>query len=643
MEADLQLSPKLEEQFRNHKVVAFPNQRHFRSTVREIAAANNSKVFHHAAAVAAAAAAAAASTSNNNTTTAQSPPQRARSLSTGRSRYRPANDLISEIHERMSTGLRKTPGGVPLVSNEDMGLSPTSSDINNNCNIGNNHHQLAHQQPHPPGDASIHNTQSGGGGYEAGDNFQSRYRNALVPRGRIRERQVAAAAAGPSDSPETQEPRRARSLSRGKPQLAKRWPPVTTAAATMTTTTGKQQQQQQQQQQSQLQSEQVGDLAPAMVVNHSNSHSSSASPKRPTVATPPKRSLLLYQNTPNSQRTNQVELSPSWNDSNLTSAQGGGSFGEEKKEDYSELQIQTTPSIKERISVYGKTGSATRSTKSSLAAASSKRTVDPSYAAQFALRDHPPKIDIYEGKREDSDVGTITTIAAMQLPPYNNNDPAPVLPCNSAEERQPVASPRNHAKSEASISSRSLKAGNLANVFLAAISKKQTTAPQQQLQQAAASSTFKSPTNQNHSTTCAPLSEIAVAETNDMNGTDVNSVAGLSTVSGEEFSGSQKKNGWNERNRVSAFRPSAMPQHKSNMGVSASAGYNNNNNNNHGFNIPNIDIERLVEERVQARVAELEARIEQRLRALVSHMEDKIMQRLDTLEVKMMAAVSKKK
>ena len=333
----------------------------------------------------------------------------------------------------------------------------------------------------------------------------------------------------------------------------------------------------------------------------------------------------------------KVELSPSWNENGSTNQANG--YGEEKKEDYAEAQLHGTPSIKERISVYGKTGSSTKTTKNSNGV---RRTVDPAYAAQFASRDHPPKIDIYEGKQKESsgekDELEIGTTMSPSLDP---------ILIGGEERPAHVGSPRNNPKAaettNASISSRSLKAGNLANAFLASINKKHSLQPHPQQGGVQLSSSFKSPTN--FSTTCAPLAEIAVAETGDIHGTDGNSVTGLSTVSGEEFSGSHKKSAWHERNRVSAFRSTAGAYGMKPTvggGIGSSGGIATANGRLNSFT-PNNDMERMVEERVQARVADLEARIEQKLRNLVNHMEDKIMQRLDTLELKMMAAVTKKK
>ena len=110
-----------------------------------------------------------------------------------------------------------------------------------------------------------------------------------------------------------------------------------------------------------------------------------------------------------------------------------------------------------------------------------------------------------------------------------------------------------------------------------------------------------------------------------------------------------------QRNRVSAYKttPNAAVQHPSSHQRSSSgaaAVVDNNNNSHHqqqshgGGGLPSQQpqismdaVQKMVEERVQAQILELEARIETKLRRLVSQMEEKVMQRLDALENKITA------
>ena len=305
---------ELEEQYRNHKVVAFPNPRRC-TTVRELAAANNSKC----------------AASNNSL----SPSQRARSLSAGRGRHRSSNEILQDVYDRASVSIRQGPSSNKGkgTTGEEMAPPPlTANNLVNNQDI---------TQEMSPGVVPL-------GAFD-GENYQARYRNAVAARDMVRE--------PVSTETESQEQRRSRSLSRGRPQLAKRWPPLTVK-------------------QEESDPAGVAAAAPTIAVNHSNS------PKRLVGVASPKRTLGS-QNTP---QRGQVELSSSYEYSS-----------EEKKEDSAEQHFHGTPSIKERISVYGKSGSNTKSKNLS----GLRRTVDPSYAAQFhALRVQPPKIDIYEGNKD---------------------------------------------------------------------------------------------------------------------------------------------------------------------------------------------------------------------------------------------------
>jgi hypothetical protein len=238
------------------------------------------------------------------------------------------------------------------------------------------------------------------------------------------------------------------------------------------------------------------------------------------------------------------------------------------------------------------------------------------------------------------------------------------------------------------------KGGGLANAFLAAIQSPPSPAP-------ASTKTPMPSAALTPSTSAAaaaaiigggaPVSEIAVTDNGDDMilgaglSNDTNSMTGLSTMSGgEEFSlhsavhkqpssnprgvdvmqQSQqpmirRHSSWHlqqdQRNRVSAYKttPNAAVQHPSSHQRSSSgaaAVVDNNNNSHHqqqshgGGGLPSQQpqismdaVQKMVEERVQAQVLELEARIETKLRRLVSQMEEKVMQRLDALENKITA------
>jgi len=579
MEADMDLTPELEERYRNHKVVTLPSSRG-RSSVRDIAAATNNIQ-----------------------------PQRPRSLSAGRSRHRQNNDLVQNIYDRMGVNVRK---GQATEFNGSTGGSVEEA-------------QSSIQSP----PRIVGAVESQAASSDAGANFQARYRNA-VSRGRAPGRGENAGFPSNED-PAPENSRRSRSLSRSR-QLSQRWPPEPS--------------------------------------NNNNQYPEEPAtrPQVNAVSSPKKRSqmspspVLSPRAAPPSHATpSPLDASSSWTDQSGSNGAPVGYAGEEKKEDFADPKALTPVSIKDRISVYGKPGSSIKSKTGGI------RRVDPTYAAQFAVRERPPKIDIYaESKKNESH--SVPEKEDSEADNLNQQVVAPLNTSSTQESTVPTAaeeecaqpprqqpSPLRKNQSFTSGASRSGK-GNLANAFLAAINKPTESNNNNHHHPVASPPpmpSYKAPTPTHAG---APMAEINVSsDSGDLGGNDVNSVTGLSTVSGEEFSAGptrtykkpapwQRGNSFHNRG-ASAIPPKPTPSSfvPSYGGGPAVAPPPANSHNNGGAMYNQSDLDRLVEERVQARVVELEARIEQKLRSLVNQMEEKIMHRLDTLEMKMTAAVTKRK
>jgi hypothetical protein len=272
-----------------------------------------------------------------------------------------------------------------------------------------------------------------------------------------------------------------------------------------------------------------------------------------------------------------------------------------------EMLKVTPPSVKDRASVFG--GNKPKSNRNVA------RGYSPQYAAQGAVRERPPKVDIYgdirrgnsegaekqtEEKKED-DTGRGSTGLSVNIP----SAAAAVEPDAAVEyARQFKGKNRNSEGSSVTSSPRWARGtGNVGSVFLA---RRQKPGPQEQVIK--------------HSST-APMDEIS-ASNDHAAGNDGYSVA-MSSVSADEFtpsayrfSGVTKKPAWQERNRVPAY----------------SAGTNNNFGKN--SNLSSEDIERMVDERVQTQIQNMESRMEANLSRWMNKMDEKMMARLDFMEEK---------
>ena len=690
----LQVPQDMEQVYHNHKVVAFPPSRG-RTSVKEMA----------------------------NQTSAQKPfePRRPRSLSAGRQRHTTEHqDVVQSVYDRMGFDASAATS-TEWTTQSETGVAATAPhfvSLRGNQNINNNNNIAASSNDDPrilspprlgegmmtmDGAVSNYNnnttsmTVTNTAATATTDNavtspelqtagsFQDRYRHA-VSRGRSGRLDAASPVGATND-----EPPRARSLSRGRQRMNSLWPPPSSSSqqqadtimqpspaptpAALSQPTYNATPQQQQHQPPSMTSPQpvISRLSPVPGIAPSSSFSRGGLSK----ASPRTNVPVMASSSPSPSYQNQKSLarSPSWasgSQQQPSQATAGSYTGEEKKEEQQAAAEATPLSLKDRLHVYQAAGGGSTKNKSR-SVPRQTRNVDPStYAAQFAVRQHPPKIDIYaEIKREQEQqqqghvVATSHASESESAKPTEDLAPEPEaapsassLPFKSSNpyrsvspQRKAVASSGNQNTATTNAYQQSRPSGkntNLANSFLAAIntnanSNNRTQQPVPATSSYAPSYATKPP---------PPVAEINVTESHDTGaGNDGNSVTGLmSAMSNEEFSVPKKS--WQEQQQhrrsssINKIKPVSSFGYAPATTMGQTTGVTNNNKHpvSSAAAVPlTPEMERLIEERVQSRVADLELQIEDKLRVLVSQMEDKIMERLDTLEHKMTAAVTKKK
>lgn len=293
----------------------------------------------------------------------------------------------------------------------------------------------------------------------------------------------------------------------------------------------------------------------------------------------------------------------------------------------SEPELPST-SVKDRISVYG------GSRKPSLSSKPPKSwTVDRQYAAQFAARVHPPKIDIYSNERNNlslqgrqpSDEVSENLEQQQQQPYATTAAPRAVLQGPETANSSATTANNNMMHSSpmrtASASSKSAEAPRstgkaMVSAFLSGIHSSPNAAATKPL------STSRSTTPvRTRRPSVVPVAEVSTEDPSP--GMDALSVS-LSSVSGEDFAVPRTKRGlWQERNRVSAYS-TALKQ----------AGSPPTNGNN-----TEAMIERMVDERVQAQLSVMQSNMEDQMKRFMQEMESRMNVRLSSLEGKMQSMI----
>ena len=591
---------------------------------------------------------------------------RTRSLSAGRSRIRP-NDLVQDVYDRLgvsrSTAAADLNFGLPVDDNTgventaDFDFAAATSNFNpfSTSPKYSKTTSTAREDRNYTEDGAKKVKER----YDSAQKFNERFVSA-ASRGRQAER-----GALKDSSPE----RRSRSLSRGR--MAQRWPPArqelmlpttesTTAAAVETT-----------------QSPTRSWKAAGSTTTASATAMTPTTPD-PSMSTANTRSSLIRSETKRS-RTYASSIPPSSmpsdplyddnNNNNTKNSKAMDGWKDEKKEPEVDSNKQddslddqppalhiSPPSIKDRISAYGgKSGPKKKASHKNFT-----RSIDKQYAAHFAVREHPPKVDIYEGcgnsvgtdtdeKKEDhagtnnnsnnnvdvtihscrstssetsvksnEDVGNATVATSQTSPkPWSNAAAAA-----AASKKTPTQRSANNNKHRPARSG-----GRMAASFLAAIQQPQT-----------------SPKSKTGSK--APVTEISAVDRDEhfISGTDAQSLA-MSSVSAEDYAlrspvadPVSKKSLWNDRQNRSARAHSIISsssQGYQQSPVSGHKGFVAANTTNTNSNILRQDeIQRMIDERVQAQVSDMETKLGAQVRRWMQQMDDKMVMRMEAMENK---------
>jgi hypothetical protein len=451
---------------------------------------------------------------------------RPRSLSTGRTKTRP-QDLIQDIYDRMGLQVKRDdPSGTVACNN------------------------------------SVYATKGSPAGNGTDDYGVYSDRSPAPGLARGRGERAPTEEASPND------PRRSRSLSRGR-SLAKKWPPPASQEEVFGSLTGS--------------PVRASKQTPTRTSNDRNATSNVSG--------------FVLERTP-SYRTSARE----WNDEKKEADEPSN-----EEELMDELLKVTPPSVKDRASVFGgATGNKNKPKPTNRKNLRSSH--DAQYAAQFAVREKPPKVNIYGGAPHVTE-GIERQMEEDNMGRSAHSATAALVGEPDCGEEQPLKSKGNHRhfESNSRTSSRSPKStGKVASTFLAARQKPKP--PQEQIP------------GMKHLPT-VPMMEIS-ASSDSVAGNDGASV-GMSSVSGGEFAhaanrfsgGGAKKPLWQERNRVSAY----------------GAGMNNNIGKKSNAS---EDIEKIIDERMQAQFQKMESRMEASLHHWMQKMDEKMMARLDVMEEK---------
>lgn len=461
-----------------------------------------------------------------------------RSLSAPRTHTRAA-ELVQNLYNRMGVQYAYGQGtdfqSSPLVDpieRRTRPTTPTTSSSSSNGSLYGGARKSPPPETAPFGVSSSHR-QAG----EISRSVHDRYRpSSTSSRGRTSER-LSVEAQLQQEAPTIT---RTRSLSRGR--VASRWPPVRTSEQPV---------------------ERASPFVPPLQTS-----SSFGQPK----ASPPRGSPATTS------RPTWMEPSGASYNSNSSRSFSKETPAEEKKEEVAPDTATTPVSMKERIRLYGSQAGVVADAVVEPKARTVRRSVDPVYAAQFAVRAHPPQIDIFRQAPTTTDAATDSSTAASPTTATARTTP------KKAGLAQSYMSSISPATNASKALPREIAVGDLG------------LQPHQQLQP-----------------------------------TDSHSITGLSTMSGDDnysFQGgggskttAAKRNTWRKAVASSVPPPPAAPPLVSEAHVERL-------------------LEERVEERVKSQMAQLEEKMDARLRLLVGAMEERVMLRLDSLERKLVTGGS---
>ena len=293
---------------------------------------------------------------------------------------------------------------------------------------------------------------------------------------------------------------------------------------------------------------------------------------------------------------------------------------DEKKEDSFDLDQMSPASVKERMLAFGG-GNDLNHSRSVNSITSTRRSVDKQYAAQFATRDHPPKIDIFaESTRNGNQNGSSSVGIVEGTVPEDIKTKKPSAMDSDASLH---SSSSVHSALPNSSSNNNNKIANIAEAFLAAI------------QSSSKEASFASPPRahiRRHS--YAPIAEIV---SSDDPGNEAENVSLLSVTSEDPHimlsppsNTRTRSKSWN---RVNAYTTTSLslPQSPP-IAVSSPSPQVARASINQTNNTTTSEVERLVEERVRIRVNELERHMLDQLQTFITRLDEKIDARVARLE-----------
>ena len=276
---------------------------------------------------------------------------------------------------------------------------------------------------------------------------------------------------------------------------------------------------------------------------------------------------------------------------------------DEKKEShdypFAEGEPTSPVSIKDRMRLFGDDSS-----RKAAASNVSRRPVDKQYAAQFAVREHPPKIDIYEGGKNlclaDS-APSFDEKKSDESESADRNHRAYNAPKKSAIEAGSVKSyPLSPVKTKA----------GMANAYLAAIQSPNSTASSQR-------KLFVG-------RTYAPVSEVVSGAEGD-HASETENVSLLSANSEDQSSPYAGHRGTRKSwNRVPAYTPGSSQYLHTSPSQQQRGTFGN--------TINEAAIEKMVDDRVRARVENLERSMVDQLQTFMTRMEERMEARVGRLE-----------
>lgn len=501
---------------------------------------------------------------------------RLRSLSGGRSHGR-SNDLIQGVYDRLGVDRGSTWSKAPTnsqASNDDVDpILGSSSTLENNSNTSSNSTGGNNGRPT----------------FERSSSFRDRQKISVQqsqPNGR-----------GRSDEITSTDESRSRSLSRGR--VASRWPPARDEATGTET--------------SNIPVPDTSKKPAWRGLGGSSTHNVKSSYAQGSKSPKTASSNRLSPTQPSPTRLNPAK-SPKQIPTNmvLPSLDTEESFPKEEVEEsgIADDTKEGFASVRERMRRYS--GHGAKATGPRHLRRDSKQ-----YAANLSARQFPPKVNIYASKKEHIDHSTSENDLGIADEKKDDDagtefEVATATKFSSVQSRASTYAKSHNFASGTDISvgnSRYKAANKVSNSYISSLQPSPKPQPK--------ASAFNAPAgvSQNKvNSFAAPVTEISTQLQDTGNDNDAISIA-MSSVSGDDHvqptTPSTKRTIWqNERNRVKAIAPAPAA-------------------------LDTALVNKMIDDRVQAHIADMETRLGAQMRRFMQQMDDKILERLEKMEAKL--------